>query len=85
MTSRSIDQINQALDDLITRVNLVDGNGLSQPSAGLAPALAAEIEGLRTTINQVALAMQGLVDEHAQQLAALQALVYRHFGLSGGS
>jgi hypothetical protein len=80
--TRTLDQVNTTLDSVIARVADMDGSGLVHPADAQLAQVKADIKGLRTTLNQAALAMQDLIDQQKTELDQIKALVYQHLGLS---
>jgi hypothetical protein len=79
---RTLDQLNSAFDTLTVRVNQLDGIGLPDQTESTVASLKADVEGLRETVNQVVLTLDGHLNDMETSLAALQKLVNEHLGLA---
>jgi len=81
--ARSIDTIDSIVTNLQARVNQLDGQGLSDQAQATVNQLMAEINGLRTTVNQAVLGMESDRQSLRDDLTTLTTLVQAHLGSTG--
>ncbi len=73
--ARTLTQVDTDLASLQSRVNLVDGQGLTSPAIGSAAGLQNQVNGLKTTLNQISMLTEQVVNDLTSRVAALEAAV----------
>jgi hypothetical protein len=76
--NRSLDQLNVAFDDLLARVNSIDGTNLPDPLQGQLEQIRRSINGLKATLGNVNMGYQQDISLLSTQLAEVKALVMNH-------
>lgn len=77
MNSQEITDLGTAFDELLTRVNAIDGIGLEYPGLGVDTVLAKRIAGVETTLKQSILLMQKLLGDTNNNVAKIQSVLTR--------
>lgn len=75
MADLTLEQLNASLSLALTRLSQIDGSGLSDPSVASVPSVRREIEGLKETIHQVILVLDGQLNDLKTEVAAYKQLV----------
>jgi len=70
-----------SLQEIANRVTALDGIGAQIPSSSSVPTIFNDLNGLRTTINQLTLTLQAQLNEVANLVNTLQATVNQLLGL----
>ena len=65
----SILPVQTQIDNIITRLNLIDGNGLTSTNSGAIAELKARIRGVQSDIQGSVLQMESIVNQYAGQVA----------------
>ena len=65
----SILPVQTQIDNIITRLNLIDGNGLASTNSGAIAELKARILGVKSDIQGSVLQMESIVNQYAGQVA----------------
>lgn len=74
------DQLQTEIVALTTRLNALDGQGLTDPSLAVVTVLAAKIAGVQTTMNQAVLLMESLLQDLTKVVDNLQKTIQVHLG-----
>jgi hypothetical protein len=76
----SILPVQTQIDDIVTRLNLIDGNGLTSPNSGAIAQLQARIRGVQSDIQAATLQMEETVGTYAGQVAQYISLWQGRYG-----
>jgi hypothetical protein len=73
--------VQEQIDALTARVNVLDGQNLTDPALAVTTVLAAKDNGLETMLRQNVLAIEQSLNKIKADLAALKTLVNTHLGI----
>lgn len=80
--ARTLSEVDNALKSIETRVNQLDGYGLNDPIRSTVNTLMKEINGLRTTVEQVVLGMETDRQNLEKRVEALETSIQLYLGVS---